>query len=154
MPYKDPKRQRQYQLEYIRKRRKTWFDTNGPCQHCGSDQDLELHHIDRNTKIDHKAWSWNQERREAELAKCVALCANCHLECTRQQFHRPIQHGTHNAYASGCRCDDCRSGQKLYMRAYINRKQKNDAPVVSGLGYETFNLVTGVRISTGAIAKR
>ena len=131
MPYKDPAKQRQYQLEYMRKRRQAWFDENGPCQHCGSDQDLELHHVDSSTKVDHKVWSWSRERREAELAKCIALCNDCHLECTKRQLRRPVQHGTHNAYASGCRCDDCRNAQRLYMNEYSARKR------VAGAGSRT-----------------
>lgn len=123
MPYKNIKRQRQYQLDWVNKRRRTWFAKNGPCQHCGCNQNLELHHPNRTDKVEHKVWSWTQARRTAELDKCVVLCKACHLEITKWQLTKPIQHGTHNAYASGCRCDQCRNGHRLYDRAYHVRKK-------------------------------
>ena len=128
MPYKDLQKQRQYQLAYLKKRRQEWFDINGPCRYCGSDSVLELHHLDSRTKITHRVWSWSKERREVELSKCIVLCSVCHLKVTIQQLSKPVCHGTHNAYASGCRCDDCRHGQKLYMRLYSAKTKK--APIV------------------------
>ena len=29
--------------------------------------------------MSHRIWSWTDARREAELAKCRALCYDCHL---------------------------------------------------------------------------
>ena len=57
---------------------------NGPCVKCGCwdlDQ-LEVDHIDPNTKVSHRVWSWSKERRENELAKCQVLCRACHLTKT------------------------------------------------------------------------
>ena len=58
----------------------------GACRGCGlgSPVDaLEFHHVDRKAKefaisVDGVPRSW--ARVEAELAKCVLLCANCHRE--------------------------------------------------------------------------
>ena len=86
MPYKDRNKKRQYQLEWLRKRRSAWFAVNGPCQKCGSNQNLEVHHVNYEDKIDHKVWSWAQKRREAELAKCIVLCKECHDQVTKEQF--------------------------------------------------------------------
>lgn len=75
---------RKYQLEWMRKRRQDWIDENGPCVHCGSDQDLEVDHIDASTKVwtPAKIWSRKQEDRDAELAKCQVLCEDCHKKKT------------------------------------------------------------------------
>lgn len=70
--------QREYQRNWMRKRRQTWLDANGPCVDCGSDVNLEVDHVDRSTKVDHKVWSWSQARRDVELAKCLVRCARCH----------------------------------------------------------------------------
>lgn len=71
---------RQYQKEWMRKRRQDWLDLNGPCAHCGSDQNLEVDHINPATKTMQPAaiWSRRQEIRDAELAKCQVLCEECH----------------------------------------------------------------------------
>lgn len=55
------------------------------CVQCGSTENLELDHIDRTTKIDHKIWSWTRVKREAEIAKCQVLCHDCHKEKTRAE---------------------------------------------------------------------
>lgn len=62
------------------KRRKKWFEENGPCQDCDTWKDLELHHVDPLLKEDSRIWSWSDERREAELAKCIVLCTECHKD--------------------------------------------------------------------------
>lgn len=77
MPFKDKTAQRKYQCEWMAKRRRQWFEENGPCR-CGSWTELQLDHIDESTKVSHKIWSWSNRRREAELEKCQVLCRNCH----------------------------------------------------------------------------
>lgn len=47
----------------------------------------------RQSKVDHRIWSWSLERREIELLKCQVLCAACHLD-------KSLQDGTH----TGQRC--------------------------------------------------
>jgi 5-methylcytosine-specific restriction endonuclease McrA len=78
MPYADPERQREYAREWMAKRRRVWLQANGPCVDCGSWEELEVDHVDPATKISHRIWSWSDERREAELAKCVIRCRVCH----------------------------------------------------------------------------
>jgi len=82
MPYKDPARQREYMRNWIHQRRIEWFNANGPCVDCGSWEHLELDHVDASEKVSHRIWSWSQERREAELVKCVIRCFPCHREKT------------------------------------------------------------------------
>lgn len=76
---------REYQKKWISNRRTEWIKANGPCQVCGSDQDLEVDHIDPATKSMHPAriWSRRQEIRDEELAKCQVLCESCHMAKTK-----------------------------------------------------------------------
>ena len=86
MSYKNPAQQLAYQNEWMRRRRREWFDKNGPCAKCRSWNDLQIDHRDPATKINHRVWSWRQDRRDAELAKCQVLCATCHNEKTKAYF--------------------------------------------------------------------
>ena len=79
MGYKDPNKQREYQRLWMARRRSEWMEANGPCVDCGSSEALEVDHSDQTTKVEHKVWSWSKVRREAELAKCVVRCYDCHM---------------------------------------------------------------------------
>lgn len=85
MPYKDKVKQREYQRKWKAKRRAEFFEGKC-CEECGGAENLELHHEDRSKKESHKIWSWSKERREAELAKCVVLCRDCHWQETYKQL--------------------------------------------------------------------
>lgn len=85
MPYADKEQQRAYQREWMRRRRAEWF-AGKACAWCGVRDGLELDHVDRLAKVSHALWSWSKKRRDAELAKCRALCKACHLHRTRQQL--------------------------------------------------------------------
>lgn len=68
-------------------RREQWFSGKS-CAYCKSTKRLELDHIDPNTKLrrnDHQCWGWATQRREAELAKCQALCRSCHEKKTGRE---------------------------------------------------------------------
>lgn len=58
----------------------------GRCAGCAAvvpDQLFEFHHLNAQTKefaISHDGIARKWEKTEAELAKCVLLCANCHRE--------------------------------------------------------------------------
>jgi hypothetical protein len=78
VPQADKAAYLKYQREWRARRRAEWF-ADKKCENCGSTDDLELDHRDRNQKLSHKVWSWSKERRDAELAKCQVLCHPCHL---------------------------------------------------------------------------
>lgn len=111
MPYKDKNKQKEYQLEWIKKRRTFWFAENGPCKHCGSWKKLELDHINPKDKISHSIWSWCDERRNKELAKCQVLCYDCHLKKSSKE-----------------RCKGEQSGRSKYTekQVLLARKLKKD----------------------------
>ena len=57
----------------------------GKCQHCGyckSHRALQFHHLNPAIKDRNFSGSngWSKERIRKELANCILLCANCHLE--------------------------------------------------------------------------
>ncbi|URQ04828.1 HNH endonuclease [Streptomyces phage Emma1919] len=77
MPYKDKEKQKEYQRQWAAKRRADFF--NGKvCVVCKSQRNLELDHIDPKKKVSHNIWSWSDDKRNKELAKCQVLCNSCH----------------------------------------------------------------------------
>ena len=78
-------------------RRKRWAERreyieshkDRPCEDCGNTYPrfvMDFHHLDEETKdpqmkkknFIQTAMKWCIERIDAELAKCVVLCSNCH----------------------------------------------------------------------------
>lgn len=78
--------QRNYQ-EVIKLRRVQWLKENGPCVDCGSWENLEVDHVDRSTKTHHSVWTWREDRRLAELKKCVVRCYSCHKKKSIKELH-------------------------------------------------------------------
>ncbi|ALF00619.1 HNH endonuclease [Mycobacterium phage Bricole] len=116
---------REYQRQWRAKRRAAWF-AGKACVRCGSDEDLELDHVDPTLKVTNAVWSWSQERRDVELAKCQVLCNACHKAKTISQTVITIglkayRHGTCSMYEHHrCRCGLCR----LWAR---NKKRRQRA---------------------------
>lgn len=65
--------------------RRIEFFADKSCVTCDSTDRLELDHVNPAEKIDHRIWSWSQERREAEIAKCQVLCYTCHKAKSKAQ---------------------------------------------------------------------
>lgn len=123
--YKNPDEQRDYQRKWIAARRAEYFDGKF-CVQCGSAKDLELDHVDPNLKLDHKIWSWTEERRNREIAKCQVLCAECHLARSNDQRVVTVHDGkTLVFYRRGCRCDNCRLAKAVEKSRYLERKKLN-----------------------------
>lgn len=79
MPFKDPEKQAKFQNEWMKKRRLDWIAQNGPCA-CGSADGLRVVHVNPDTRKTSQVWSWSEERRNAELAKCKAMCRECRIK--------------------------------------------------------------------------
>ncbi len=121
MGYKDKDQQRKFQREWIARNRANFFNGKS-CVRCGSQEQLELDHIDPTKKVSHSIWSWSQNRRDEETAKCQVLCHDCHWEKTRDDFGWRIVHGTLTGYSSyGCRCVECTAANREKMREYRAR---------------------------------
>src|SRR5579864_4308625 len=70
--------------------RDEWLQANGPCQYCGTWDDLEVDHVDPAQKSFGITFDEGAAKREKELAKCQALCHDCHLEKTAKERHRSM----------------------------------------------------------------
>lgn len=123
MGYKDKKKQLEYQRNWMRKRRSSFFKDKF-CEKCGSIEDLELHHKDPNKKESHNIWSWSEKRKKAELEKCIVWCKECHVEYHMQKRSEiPITHGTYGGYKRDCRCLLCCKHHSNIMKEYHRRKR-------------------------------
>ncbi len=71
----------------------------GACVLCGYNRHvgaLEFHHVDRSAKafaLSHGGNARSLARAQAEAAKCILLCANCHAEVGAGVATLPIQSG-------------------------------------------------------------
>src|SRR4051794_1354101 len=107
MPMATKEEQREYQREWMARRRAEWIAANGPCALCGSDNDLTIDHI--NPGLKHKSlkgknkngtrqgtggiWSWSKARRDIELAKSRVLCSECHTTKSVNEKAKGEAHG-------------------------------------------------------------
>lgn len=80
MPLKNPDAQRQYQLEWMWRRRLTWILEHGPCRWCGSVRDLSVSYRNPAGKTIKVAsvWGYSDEKRQKILEQCEILCKECH----------------------------------------------------------------------------
>ncbi len=112
---------KEYQRQWMARRRAEWF-ADKLCVVCGTKENLELHHIDPETKVHHCVWSWSKARRDAELAKCEVRCEEHHKVATKEQQSTPLsekKHGTWITYGRyGCRCEECREWQRQYHKKF------------------------------------
>lgn len=98
---------REYARKWVATRRASWM-ADKFCVKCGRVDNLEIHHLDPTQKVSHSVWSWSQIKRDAELAKCVVLCHDCHAVETALQAFNPLVHGTRAGYETHkCRCFAC-----------------------------------------------
>lgn len=120
MAYADRDKQREYQRQWVAKRRAAWFDTQH-CAWCDSHDRLELHHVDPKKKVAHAIWSWSEQRRAAEIAKCIVLCQSCHdrAHAEARRIEAELTHpcGTIHAYWRGCKCAGCLAARREYKAA-------------------------------------
>lgn len=128
MGYTDKVKQREYQRAWMRKRREEWFSDKS-CVKCGKTDKLHLHHLDPSKKATHRIWSWSEERRLKEIAKCVTLCEDCHYSLHGRELRR---HGI-GRYQAGCRCETCRKAKSEAMKRET-RRRKRQCPDCKGIG--------------------
>lgn len=126
MPYKDIEKQKQFQRTWVATRKYEFYKDKF-CSWCGDNDYLELHHTDPSQKESHNIWSWGEEKRNAEIAKCEILCESCH-----DDYHREIDtingnacvHGTKSMYRNqGCRCEECKKWNRDRSRRYRAKKR-------------------------------
>lgn len=113
----DPELMRVYKRDWIRARRAEFF-YGKVCVSCGANENLELDHVDRKTKVTHNIWSWSKQRRDTETIKCQILCSVCHQRKTSREGVEHHKHGMRGMYARGCRCALCRAAQYESIKAW------------------------------------
>lgn len=113
------------------KRRQQLIDLfGGVCRECGSDENLEFNHINRDEKsftLSGKGLDGKWVSILEEASKCELLCVTHHRERTQEQYstgqikqwndkkHLPYVHGTMRAYQEiACRCEYCRRAKRVY----------------------------------------
>lgn len=89
----------------MRRRRNEYF-ADKECASCRSTDDLELDHVDPKRKVSHRIWSWSAQRRVEELAKCQALCVNCHARKSAEYIK--VDHSEDGKHNKRCPCNFCR----------------------------------------------
>ena len=114
MAFKDRETRNEWSRKWFAKRRAKFFKSK-LCAWCGSNEKLELHHLDPKTKVTSVIWSWSTRHREEELKKCIIICKSCHAKHHAEKRKRWI-HGLSNTYKKGCRCDECRHAQYKGMK--------------------------------------
>ena len=112
-------KKREYQLGWMMDRKQEYMDKLGPCYFCDTTENLEIHHIDPESKESHKIWSWSKERIEKELMGCVVICGGCHKKL-HKILNKKIVHGTRLIYRKGCRCDECKKAKSEYEYRWKN----------------------------------
>jgi len=123
---------RQYQREWIARRRQAWIDEHGPCVDCGSWNNPEVDHVDPTKKVHNAGTLWSlaldNPKRIAELAKCVVRCHDCHMNKTIKELgNTRAEHGSTTMYGRGCRCDLCVQAKMLEWRVYYDQEDKRKA---------------------------
>jgi len=96
-------------------------EMGGCCVECGSDTDLEFHHLDPKLKKFDVSGNLTRTisvlREEAE--KCILLCYNCH-RVAGSKYNVRVGHGYGAYIAKRCDCDICRQSYLDYYTR-INR---------------------------------
>ena len=99
----------------------------GVCVECGTDENIQIDHIDPDTKSFTLSKGWGKPWAviEAELKKCQLLCRGCHSDKSAKESSvrnsggtRPAQHGKYTMrYKYRCKCDVCADFHNKRMAA-------------------------------------
>ena len=113
---------KEYQKLRYKKRRDSAIQAlGGKCVHCGSLENLELDHIDANTKtysVGKIIGGGNKAKVQAELAKCQVLCKDCHIKKSYAEGDLySVEHGGGTSGKKNCKCAPCKSKKAEYMKA-------------------------------------
>jgi len=125
-------KKRVYQNTWLNLRRLAWIESQGgKCVKCGSEERLEIDHINRHEKSMKISalWSRSASVREVELSKCQVLCHTCHKEKTIAES-TTAKCGQIAMYNKGCRCDECREANRLRVsKGRELKKQRLNTPL-------------------------
>ena len=121
-----------YMLRRYHQRRADAIDLlGGECVVCGTEDRLEIDHIDPTLKSFSipKLWSVSQKRFDEELSKCQLLCKFHHEEKSVNEHGKKRAKGTHGTVSSYryCKCPECKAAKSAYMKEY-HKKRKLAGP--------------------------
>lgn len=114
--------------KYQEARQRIVQQLGGRCAHCGTDQALEIDHIDKAGKcfeVSVKCWCMSKERLAVEVAKCQLLCATCHEKKSIKDLGNSPARGTHGTLSAAryCSCEACKTAKRDYMQAYRSKRR-------------------------------
>ena len=92
----------------------------GKCVACGATEQLEIDHINMAEKeFDMtKAMTYSRKKVLEEMAKCQLLCKSCHLEKTKRDNPKTVDHGGGLTGKRNCRCELCAPLKNKYNKKY------------------------------------
>lgn len=98
------------------------------CSECGTNENLEIDHIDRKNKLfqlSGKGLDFCWDKIMIELHKCQLFCHECHLNKSYAVGDlKKAQHGSYRKYISGCRCNLCKTVPRDSARRYRKKRKK------------------------------
>lgn len=121
---------RKYTRERYHARRNAAIEhLGGRCVHCGTDEDLQIDHIDPTTKtldLARKTHNSTEERFWEEIAKCQLLCKPCHIKKSRKERGQEDARETHGTLSSYryCKCELCKAAKAAYMKEYHRKRRE------------------------------
>lgn len=126
---------RLYHLRYYHKRRTELIARfGGMCAKCGSTENLEFDHKNRDEKtfnISSILLKRVTPEIEVELAKCQLLCKSCHEQKTSQEnLDVGFEHGSmYGLMKKRCSCDLCVTAKRAWHdRRNAARRLSGDSP--------------------------
>jgi hypothetical protein len=117
-----------YMNRLYQRRRELALETlGGRCIWCGSIEDLQIDHVNREDKSFSVGdlYGVSEERYLAELEKCQLLCRTCHSEKSIiERGHIPAKghHGRPSSYKY-CKCDLCRQASNAYQKRWRAKRK-------------------------------
>jgi hypothetical protein len=123
---------REYQRVYLAKKRQNAIDyLGGRCVVCGTKSNLQFDHINSHEKTFSisRILSYKWDFLIKELRKCQILCAQHHLEKSKQTLdgnRTADRHGWKGYNHLGCRCEICRLANTEKSRKF--RKKRKHSP--------------------------
>lgn len=115
----------EYHREYYQKRKQAIYEyLGGQCVSCGSNQDLQIDHIDRSAKIFDISRKLSLKNNKAEIDKCQLLCKPCHLAKTAEE-NIGFTHGTMYGWMKKkCQCDLCDTEKRRWQDERNAKRRK------------------------------
>ena len=123
-------------LRYQKRMSEARNKLGGKCIKCNSTEDLQLDHINPETKNFTVAHLWNSKKEvfDLEVSKCQLLCKKCHEEKTLLDMGRvsaKVTHGTLSSYRY-CKCKTCKKAKSEYTKEFRKKKKAVDSEAQTG----------------------